>query len=237
VSEITDIIVCVAEEVYIGIRLIVNGVEQVFRAVIKTLEDAVSAIGSFFLKLGKAIMQVVEALSVFLRWDKILATHDMIKKHLNDSLQKLPSQLMDHSKNVAHYFDNEKVSIKLSFAGFGKNPDNQKTINGHKQDPNPHNAFQAKGQSHAVQCTYMMHKVYQNAAGAKPPAAGQQHLGDEPDDPFLAAIQGVINGLETDIERVGTDIGKMFQAQSASEFFNLNSAIGLWEFDCKALIW
>jgi phage-related protein len=53
VQAIENVIVSVADDIMVGINFIVNGVKQVFKAIIKVVEDVVNAIGSFFMQLAK----------------------------------------------------------------------------------------------------------------------------------------------------------------------------------------
>ena len=72
---VTEMIVSRAEDIVVGIRMIVNGVEQVFKAIIKVVEDVAAAIGSFFQMLVKLIEDVIAALSVLFHFGEIMWTH------------------------------------------------------------------------------------------------------------------------------------------------------------------
>ena len=82
VATVTHVIVAVAEDIYAGIRVIVNGVAHVFRAIIAGIEEAVQAIGAFFVELGKLIEQMIEALSVLFQFGHIIDTHNILKNEL-----------------------------------------------------------------------------------------------------------------------------------------------------------
>src|SRR5262249_25088250 len=47
-TTVTDVVVSVANDVVVGIRFIVNGIDYVFNQVLQTVEDAASAVASFF---------------------------------------------------------------------------------------------------------------------------------------------------------------------------------------------
>jgi hypothetical protein len=82
VATITHVIVSVAEDIYAGIRFIINGVAHVFQAIITGIEQIASAIGSFFIELGKLIEEVIEALSVLFQFGHIIDTHNILKAEL-----------------------------------------------------------------------------------------------------------------------------------------------------------
>ena len=72
VATITHFIVSVAEEIYVGIRLIVDGVVHVFKQVVHVVEEVAHAIGALFVELAKAIEKVLEALSVLFHFGEIV---------------------------------------------------------------------------------------------------------------------------------------------------------------------
>ncbi len=82
VATVTHVIISVAEDIYAGIRVIVNGVAHVFQAIIAGIEEAVQAIGAFFVELGKLIEQMIEALSVLFQFGHIIDTHNILKNEL-----------------------------------------------------------------------------------------------------------------------------------------------------------
>jgi hypothetical protein len=84
VAEITHIIVSVAEDIYVGIRLIINGIAHVFQQIIHIIEEVAAFIGSIFKELLKLIEDVIEALSVLFHFGEILWTHTYLKQELLD---------------------------------------------------------------------------------------------------------------------------------------------------------
>ena len=81
-ATITHIIISVAEDIYAGIRVIVDGVAYVFNTIIAGIEQAVNAIGAFFVELGHLIEEVIEALSVLFQFGHIIDTHNILKAEL-----------------------------------------------------------------------------------------------------------------------------------------------------------
>ena len=82
VATVTDVITSVANDILVGIRFIVDGVAHVFVQVVQTLEDVVSAVGSFFKQLAIDIQNAIEALSILFHFDEIIKTHRLLKQEL-----------------------------------------------------------------------------------------------------------------------------------------------------------
>jgi len=91
VATITHVIVAVAEDIYAGIRFIIDGVAHVFQAIITGIEQIASAIGSFFIQLGKLIEEVIEALSVLFQFGHIIDTHNILKSELLNRINGIPN--------------------------------------------------------------------------------------------------------------------------------------------------
>jgi len=89
-ATITHVIVSVAEDVYAGIRFVVDGIAHVFRAIITGIEDVASAIGTFFIQLGKLIEEVIEALSVLFHFEEIIKTHNILKAEILKLVNGVP---------------------------------------------------------------------------------------------------------------------------------------------------
>ena len=82
-ATITDVIISVAEDIYAGIRLIVQGAELIFTTIINGIEEAVNAIGALLrFELGHLIEEVIEALSVLFQFSHIIDTHNILKAEL-----------------------------------------------------------------------------------------------------------------------------------------------------------
>ncbi|MBV9170103.1 MAG: hypothetical protein JOZ81_08475, partial [Chloroflexi bacterium] len=88
---ITHVIVSVAEDVYAGIRFIVDGAAHVFKAIINGIDEAVSAIGAFFIELGHLIEEVIEALSVLFHFEEIIKTQTILKNELQRRMDQVPT--------------------------------------------------------------------------------------------------------------------------------------------------
>ncbi len=79
-------IVSIADIIYVGIEYVVGGVTKVVKAVVSTIEDAAAVIGAFFVQLGKALAQVLQALSLFFDLGHILATQRIIRRDVFDKM-------------------------------------------------------------------------------------------------------------------------------------------------------
>ncbi|HEX2513690.1 MAG TPA: PQQ-binding-like beta-propeller repeat protein, partial [Chloroflexota bacterium] len=75
---VEKLVLSVAQDVALGIQYIEDGVRRVFRTIIHAVEDAVAAIGSFFVKLGKLIKNIVEALSLIFHLNEIIKTKNKL---------------------------------------------------------------------------------------------------------------------------------------------------------------
>ena len=75
-ATVTHVIISVGEEIYLGIRAVVDGVENVFRTIIADIAEVANAIGSFFMQLGRLIEEIIEALSVLFQFGHIIDTHN-----------------------------------------------------------------------------------------------------------------------------------------------------------------
>ena len=81
-ATITHIIISVAEDVYAGIRLIIDNVVYVFNTIVAGIEQVADAIGAFFIELGHLIEEVIEALSVLFQFGHVIDTHNILKGEL-----------------------------------------------------------------------------------------------------------------------------------------------------------
>jgi hypothetical protein len=82
VATVTDVIVAVANDIYAGIRVIVNGVVHVFQAIVAGIEQVANTIAAFFIELGHLIEEIIEALSVLFQFGHIIDTHNLLKNEL-----------------------------------------------------------------------------------------------------------------------------------------------------------
>lgn len=107
VVDITHVIVSVANEVMVGIRVLVNGVEHIFKAVVKVLDDIASAIGALFSMLLKIIEDVIAVLGWFFEFGQFIATHNALKTELLGRISQLNTTLVAQIKSAVDQFFNE----------------------------------------------------------------------------------------------------------------------------------
>ena len=92
---IQQVIVTVADVVQVAIQVMDAGISKVFHFIVKTVEDAVRTIGSFFVSLGKLIIHTIEALSLLFHFGEILATHKLIMDLVREIHQRRPRRRAD----------------------------------------------------------------------------------------------------------------------------------------------
>ncbi|MDN5937683.1 MAG: hypothetical protein L0H83_03390 [Salinisphaera sp.] len=251
VAYITHIIVAVAEDVVVCIRMIVNGIEQVFKAIIKVVEDIAAAIGSFFQMLEKLIEDVIAALSVLFHFGEIIHTHKWIRDQINANLQQAIGAMQNQVKPpVDQFFQQGEQAITTLFSNIrqqlGINDDTQ--INSlNSAGSTAHTAFTAGpgavgptsgGNSHAVQCTHTTQKMKNGLPSAAQPGHSVLSLSkdapaiaDDDDDALSAFVTNFVNSLQTNpaistaFNNLKSAINNIGQSQSAGDFFK--SALSL----------
>jgi hypothetical protein len=249
-AEITHIIVSIADEVMIGIRMIVNGVEQIFKAIVKVINDIAAAIGSFFKMLAKAIEDVIAALSVLFHFDEIIHTHRWIRDQINANLDQVVDAMQHQVKPpVDKFFQQGEKAIEGQFKSIrqqlGITDDTQiNDVNSGRSTA--HTVFTAGpgkvgansgGSSHAVQCTHTTQKMKNGIASAAQPGQSiPSETKDAPsiaagDDPLSAFLTSFVNSLQNDpiisaaFTELKSAVTKIGHSQSASDFFK--SALNL----------
>jgi hypothetical protein len=200
VAEITHIIVSIAEEVYVGIRLIVQGIAYVFQQIIHVIEEVASFIGSIFKELLKLIEDVIEALSVLFHFGEILWTHKFVRDELLNRVNgisgnpaypgfaavvkdtvspNLTSVFEEAEGKVGGFFD--QLADKIAGAGAAAGGPGLDQLKG--QGATSHTAYtvQPRGggqpSSHAPQCSWAMHKLKGGLGGAGGGGNGGEALG------------------------------------------------------------
>jgi outer membrane protein assembly factor BamB len=114
---IEKLVLSVARDVALGIQYVENGVKKVFRAVVHAVEDAVAAIGSFFVKLGKLVKNIVEALSIIFHLDKILSTKSMLEDSIKNELDSMVSDITNSAMPaVDNFFKKAEQDILNDFS-------------------------------------------------------------------------------------------------------------------------
>ena len=232
VAYITDIVVAVAEDVVIGIRMIVNGIEQVFKAVIKVVEDIAAAIGSFFQMLEKLIEDVIAALSVLLNFGEIIKTHQWLASQFQQQVSTLAATIKTSAKPaVDGFFTKGEDAIKGFFDQLRKDLGQNDQISNLKgSGATPHSAFTVgpKGgaaTSHAPQCTWGMQKLKSGLPAATDSAGSvspTQTAGDPLSDFFDAFIARLTGDgdLSGSFNQLKSDFGRLFNASSITQFFS-----------------
>lgn len=241
-NKIKKVVVSIGREIYVGLQYVEEGVNKVIRAVVRTVEDVASLVGSFFVKLGKLIKQIVEALTILFNFDKITGTADAIETFFhnlsgdvgniasgfetafNDSFNEFDEQIHTTFEKLIKELDPTKVG-ELTGGG------TISSLNG--MGTTAHSAFSvgANGQqqtkSHAVHCSWAAHKVRQHYKQATP-SDGQGGL--DATDPFANLLTGVIDGIVHDPELKKTLDGataqfhQKIQIKSADDFFRAAAA-------------
>ena len=215
VATITHVIVSVAEEIYVGIRTIVDGVAYVFKQIIRVIEDVASAIATFFIKLGKLVADVIEALSVVFHFDEVIKTQQFLLKELSNRLQGVPGNpaypgLAAAVKSTAipkldAFFEQGEKAINGFFDTLAGDVGGTQIDQLKGQGQTAHTAFtltpKRGGQalSHAPQCTWAMQKLKTGA----PVATGGRGLGQA-----AARVANGTNSWEAFIDGFGARLGQ-----------------------------
>ncbi len=250
-AEITDIIIAIADEVMIGIRMIIDGIEHVFKAIVKVIDDIAAAIGSFFKMLLKAIEDVIAALSVFFHFGEIIHTHKWIRDQINANLQQVIGAMQKQVKPAAdHFFQQGEQAIESLFSSIRQQlgiSDDVQINDVNSARSTAHTVFTAGpgavgpsngGSSHAVQCTHTTQKMKNGLASAGQPgqnvmsiANGAPAVAAGDDDALSAFVTNFVNSLETNpaistaYKELKSAISKIGQSHSAGDFFK--SALNL----------
>ena len=245
VAEITDLIVTIADEVMVGIRMIVNGIEQVFKAIIKVIDDIASAIGSFFKMLVKLIEDVIAALSVLFHFGEILWTHRWLAAQFQTQIKQLATTIQTQAvPQVDQFFTNGENAVKTAFDAIRKSIGGNDSVSNVKgMGATPHTVFAARpggvgpssgGASHSTQCSWGIQKFKSGSSSAtsKPPSPSaamvstgispSQTVGDPVGDFFAAFVARLNNNadLGSVFNQLQSDFGKLFHPSSAGQFFS-----------------
>jgi hypothetical protein len=234
-AEITHIIVSVADEVAVGIRLIVNGVEQIFKAIVKVIDDIASAIGSFFKMIAKFIEDVVAALSTLFNFGEIMWTHRWMAGQVMQQTQAIKDAITSQIiPALDTFFKQGEDAIKNAFDSLRKQitPNNQlNDLRG--SGSTTHTALSVQTPSggisnQAVQGNWGMQKMKTGLPSASSPTQatrGASADGTTEDDPISAFAQAFINRLIGDgdlnavFAQLQNDLTHLFQVNSAADFF------------------
>lgn len=227
-AEITHIIVSIADEVAVGIRLIVNGVEQVFKAIVKVVDDIASAIGSFFRMIEKFIEDVVAALSVLFHFGEIMWTHRWMAQQFSQRVGMLAADIKTHvipavdgfvrqgEGAIADYFNKLRADLGPNdginnLKGSGATPHTMCSIG----------PGGGSGASQAAQCNWGTQKL-KSGMPSVTPASSKAAAGDPLSDFFTAFVSRLTGDgdLSAVLGQLQSDFGKLFMANSAQQFFS-----------------
>ncbi|MGE0274447.1 MAG: tectonin domain-containing protein [Nitrospiraceae bacterium] len=239
VAYITHIIVAVGEDIVVGIRLIVNGVEQVFKAVIKVIEDIAAAIGSFFQMLEKLIEDVIAALSVLFQFGEIMKTHRWMATEIMRLVNGDPNDRTNYPgfattiQNVVIPAVNQGFAQgEAAIAGFLNSLEGQLQPGSHISDlqgqgSTPHTAYTVGPQggqksSKAVQCSWGTQKLKSGLLSSAPAGglnAPRAPGGvDGPTDDLLAFLTNFLTSNNND--NLSSAFSGNFNPSPAGNFFD-----------------
>ncbi|MGB5935143.1 MAG: PQQ-binding-like beta-propeller repeat protein, partial [Ornithinimicrobium sp.] len=241
-DKIKKIAVSIGKAVYAGIQFVVDGVEKVVRVAIRTISDIASLIGGFFVKLGKLIKQIVEALAILFHLKEIINTAKTLRGLFKTVDKEVAGLVTQGKKVIDKYFEDFETTIDKTFeklieslhdgmdsavggggisgiTGMGSTTHTAFTV-GPKDKSHP-------PKSHATQCTWGAHKVrHQYKNSNQIPPSG---LGADAPDPFTEFVTNFLNALENDPElktamnQAHAQLNSGFKAGSAKDF--LESAV------------
>jgi PQQ-like domain len=241
-ATITHVVISIGKEVYAGIRFIIGNVVWVFKHPLQFLEDVVSAVGSFFLQLGKLIKNVVEAIGILFHFDEIIKTHNFLRIELLNRVsgyadtitkQVIPavnaffgtaeSKIGQALDNLKALVDAGKVPSTVSAqSGAGSTPASMFNVAPLDQS--------APASSHSVACMWAVHKSAQVKPGQvfylpRQPSVGPAEAAASSDPSTLEDfIQGFFKrlandgDLHNDLENIKSDISGAFSAHSFTQF-------------------
>lgn len=246
IAKVEKAIVSVGNAISVGLTYVVNGVKHVFRQVVRDIEDVVSLVGAFFVKLIADIQDVIELLSLLLHFDKIIDTYKRLKPVLLGQFNSLETLIPQRiAPDVKAFVGAGEQAILDAFCTIKKAIDPSVTCGSALQTLRSVAASPAvstlqgvgsttatvftvapKGggaaSSHAVHCTWGLHKVkdhYKQAtvsAGAT--TAGSGIAG------ALRAFIATLNSdttLKTAFDNTARDFAATFNARSTSQFLQM----------------
>jgi hypothetical protein len=247
VNYIKSIVVAIAEDVVVGIQMVVDGITKVFKAIIKAVEDIAAAVGSFFQMLVKLIEDVIAALSVLFHFGEIIKTHNWMRDQIKAQAANINSAITKYVlPGLDTFFENSEQTIDQFFTELRKqiNPASSSSLTASGSSfqfndlagsgSTAHTAFTAKagavgpdsgGSSHAVQATWGHQKLKTGLpAGQTVPRGTASSRGSvaDPISDFFAGFLARITGdgdLSATFSKLKIDVGHLLQPNSASDFF------------------
>ena len=205
---IQQVIVTVADVVQVAIQVMDAGISKVFHFIVKTVEDDVRTIGSFFVSLGKLIIHTIEALSLLFHFGEILATHklimDLVGKFINgdpgdaQTFPGLDNAIKNSAIPAVNSFTSSidaQVSRFISWVKGNLPGGDQQPISQLKgQGSTEHTAYQVPPKAgrpaptHTVQCSWgsdAMKRNVPSATVAAPAGAPADTAGTNPLEDFI----------------------------------------------------
>lgn len=236
-SAIKKIVVSVGRDIYIGLQYVEDGLNKVVRAVVRTVEDVASAVGAFFVKLGKLIEHIVQALTILFHFDRIKDTAFWITDRFHDLSNDLSNIVDGFIGHFDTFFTGFTGQIDTAFerliaeldSSTGSGLTGDGTIGGlHGMGTTAHTAFtvgpngqQQQATSHAVQCSWAAHKVRHHYKQATP----SDDLGDVASDPFTQLLTSAIDHIVNDaqlgaaLDEAKAQFHRKLKIASADDFF------------------
>jgi hypothetical protein len=223
-KEVKKVVVSIGDVITAGLHYVVDGLPRVVKAVVTSIEEVAALVGAFFVQLGKDLVKVLEALSLFFAFDKILITHKFIRGFFDDMLDtkrptSLAALLTANAATIRSEFENAESTIDATFEslinqikgtwsgpignlpGMGSTPSSVLTVPAAGGSP----------QSHAVQGMWALNKVKQHIGEATIPA----RLGDT-GDPIADLVSHVLQHVQSD-----ANLNKAYQ-ESKNNFQGLS---------------
>jgi hypothetical protein len=121
VAKVVQVIVSVADDIYVGFQFFKDGVLQVVRHLIRDIADVAATIGAIFVKLGKLIKNAIEALSLLFHFGEIIKTKQIIDSFFtNQARTGLLDTLASDLTNIARpaldgFFATAEAQVKQAF--------------------------------------------------------------------------------------------------------------------------
>jgi hypothetical protein len=230
-AEITHFFVSIGEDIYVGIRYFVNGIAHVFKAIIKTLKDVAAAIGTFFIKLGKIIANIIEALSILFHFDEIKKTHILLRNEINNRLDQFAGCVTDSViPAVNGFFNQAEERIANFFDDLTNNyVQGQKITDLKGQGATEHTAYTVQpsdgkpATSHSVQCSWAMKKLHNNYKQGSDNSSSVEEVQDMPQDleDFVTSFTNSLMGngnLGQSYNKLKSDFSNLFHPSSITDF-------------------
>jgi hypothetical protein len=189
----TTVIDDIANGAEIVIQYVVNKVTYVLRAVLNTIEDLVACVAAFFVKLGKIIEEVIQAIALLIGiLEHIPEVANALMDYFNSEITSVQNAItngaipkINQGFNTAEKAINTQFNTWISDIGHqGSLPLNGQSGSG---GGTAHAAFTVgppggQKKSYAVRCMYPIHKLgnYLLSHARQPVGVGAQRLGVNP---------------------------------------------------------